>query len=144
METFSALLVICEGNSPVTVEFPTQRPVTRSLICIWINGWGWWFDTPSRSLWRHCNVHSLISSVASSSMRTRTRFQFIPPELLLLMVHISVRHGMFIKLYIRVLTVTWSLTPPVAQRSVVASSKAIMDAPHCSPFVRGIQMMNIS
>ena len=30
------------GNSPVTGEFPTQRPVTRlvfSLICVWINGW---------------------------------------------------------------------------------------------------------
>ena len=31
METFSALLAICAGNSPVTVEFPTQRPVTRSF-----------------------------------------------------------------------------------------------------------------
>ena len=30
METFSALLAICAGNSPVTVEFPSQRPVTRS------------------------------------------------------------------------------------------------------------------
>ena len=29
METFSALLVICAGNSPVSGEFPTQRPVTR-------------------------------------------------------------------------------------------------------------------
>ena len=29
-ETFSALLAIC-GNSPVTVEFPAQRPVTRSF-----------------------------------------------------------------------------------------------------------------
>ena len=28
METFSALLAICAGNSPVTGEFPTQRPVT--------------------------------------------------------------------------------------------------------------------
>ena len=27
-ETFSALLAICAGNSPVTGEFPTQRPVT--------------------------------------------------------------------------------------------------------------------
>ena len=31
-----------------------------SLICAWINSWvkqwwGWWFETPSRSLWRHCN-----------------------------------------------------------------------------------------
>ena len=31
METFSALLAICVGNSPVTVEFPTQRPVARSF-----------------------------------------------------------------------------------------------------------------
>ena len=31
METFSALLAICAGNSPVTGELPTQRPVTRSF-----------------------------------------------------------------------------------------------------------------
>ena len=30
METFSALLAICAGNSPVAGEFPVQRPVTRS------------------------------------------------------------------------------------------------------------------
>ena len=42
METFSALLAICAGNSPVTGEFPAQRPVTRSfdvLICARMNGW---------------------------------------------------------------------------------------------------------
>ena len=31
METVSALLAICAGNSPVPDEFPTQRPVTRSF-----------------------------------------------------------------------------------------------------------------
>ena len=31
METFSALLAICAGNSPVTGEFPAQMPVTRSF-----------------------------------------------------------------------------------------------------------------
>ena len=31
METFSALLAICAGNSPVPGEFSTQRPVTRSF-----------------------------------------------------------------------------------------------------------------
>ena len=31
METFSALPAICAGNSPVTGEFPAQRPVTRSF-----------------------------------------------------------------------------------------------------------------
>ena len=43
METFSALLAICAGNSPVTGEFPVQRPVTRSFnvsfMCVWINDW---------------------------------------------------------------------------------------------------------
>ena len=43
METSSALLAICGGNSPVTGEFPTQRPVTQSLkfslSCARINGW---------------------------------------------------------------------------------------------------------
>ena len=31
MQAFSALLTICAGNSPVPVEFPAQRPVTRSF-----------------------------------------------------------------------------------------------------------------
>ena len=31
METFSALLALCEGNPTVTGEFPSQRPVTRSF-----------------------------------------------------------------------------------------------------------------
>ena len=31
METFSSLLALCAGNSKVTGEFPSQRPVTRSF-----------------------------------------------------------------------------------------------------------------
>ena len=31
METLSALLAFCAGNSPVTGEFPEQRSMTRSL-----------------------------------------------------------------------------------------------------------------
>ena len=65
METLSALLAICAGNSPVTGEFPAQRPVTRSFDVFfdlrlnkWLSNqsWGWWFETLSRPLWRHCNV----------------------------------------------------------------------------------------
>ena len=65
METFSALLAICAGNSPVTGEFPTQRPVTRSFDFYFdlrpnerLNkqSWGWWFETLSSPLWRHRNV----------------------------------------------------------------------------------------
>ena len=43
METLTALLTFSVGNSPVTGEFPAQRPVTRkfmfSLICVWNNSW---------------------------------------------------------------------------------------------------------
>ena len=43
METFSALLAICAGNSPVPGEFPAQRPLTRSFDVFFdlrlINGW---------------------------------------------------------------------------------------------------------
>ena len=65
METFFALLAICAGNPPVTGEFLSQRPVTRSFDVFFdlrLNkrlskqSWGWWFETPSRSLWHHCNV----------------------------------------------------------------------------------------
>ena len=64
METFSALLAICAGNSPVNGEFPGQRPVTRSFDVFFelrLNkrlskqSRGWWFETLSRPLWRHCN-----------------------------------------------------------------------------------------
>ena len=43
METFSALLAICAGNSPIPGEFLAQRPVTRSFDVFFdlhvINGW---------------------------------------------------------------------------------------------------------
>ena len=55
METFSALLVICGHRwTPLTKEW--HGALMFSLICAWINGWGWWFETPSRPLWRHCKV----------------------------------------------------------------------------------------
>ena len=55
-ETFSALLAICVGNSPVPGEFPAQRPVTRSFDVFFDlhpnkqlskQWWGLWFETPS-------------------------------------------------------------------------------------------------
>ena len=66
METFSALLAICTGNSPVPGEFPAQRRVTRSFDVFFDlrpnkrlskQWWGWWFETLSCSLWRHCNLY---------------------------------------------------------------------------------------
>ena len=35
METFSALLTLCAGNSLVISEFPSQRPVTKRPVTIW-------------------------------------------------------------------------------------------------------------
>ena len=55
---------ICAGNSPVPGEFPVHRPVTRSFHVFFdlrLNkplskqSWGWWFETLSPPLWRHCN-----------------------------------------------------------------------------------------
>ena len=43
METFSALLAICAGNSSVPGKFPHKGQwrgaLMLSLICVWINGW---------------------------------------------------------------------------------------------------------
>ena len=67
METFSVLLALCVENSPVTGEFPSQRPVTRGFDIFFdlrLNkrlskqSLGWWFETPSCSFWYHCNVMS--------------------------------------------------------------------------------------
>ena len=71
MEPFSALLAICAGNSPASREFPAKRPVTRSFdvffdLCLnkrfRKQSWGWWFETLSLPLWRHCNVTSNMDS----------------------------------------------------------------------------------
>ena len=90
----SALLVICVGNSPVTGEFPSNRPVTRSFDVFFglrlknrlrKQSWGWWLETPSRSLWRHSNVtkswhhdnspfsmyHSIVASISIDIMNSR-------------------------------------------------------------------------
>ena len=52
METFSVLLAICAGNSPIPGEFPAQRPVKRNFDVFFDlrpnkllskQSWGWWF-----------------------------------------------------------------------------------------------------
>ena len=77
IETFSALLALCAGNSPVTGEFHAERPVTRSFGVFFdlrLNkrlskqSWGWWFGTPSRSLWRHCNVGTAAELFTSTML----------------------------------------------------------------------------
>ena len=74
METFSALLAICAGNSPVPGEFPGQRPVTWSFDVFFdlrLNkhlskqSWGWRIETLSRPLWRHYNTPAHYTCIIS-------------------------------------------------------------------------------
>ena len=69
MKTFSALLDLCAGNSPVTDEFPSQRPVTRTFDVFFDlhlskrlskQSKRWWFKRRSRLLWRHCNDFQIM------------------------------------------------------------------------------------
>ena len=73
METFSALLALCAGNSLVSGEFPAQRPVTRSFDVFFDlrpnkrlskQSWGWWFETLLSPLWCHRNgSHAIIWTI---------------------------------------------------------------------------------
>ena len=84
---FSALQAICADNSPVSGEFPTQRPVTRSFDVFFdlrLNkrlskqSWGWWFELLSLPFWRLCNdifeirSYFLTYSACSKPMWSRT------------------------------------------------------------------------
>ena len=75
MEIISALLALCAGNSLITGEFPSQRPVTRSFDVFFdlrLNKQlrkqlsGWWIETPLRSFLRHCNGVMFLSSLIHS------------------------------------------------------------------------------
>ena len=83
METFSASLAICVGNSPATGEFPAQRPVSRSYDVFFDlrlnkrlskHSWCWWFETSSRPLWRQCNVKTyFLENVTTSGSKLSHR-----------------------------------------------------------------------
>ena len=82
----SALPALCVGNSPSTGEFPSQRPVTRSFeVFFGLNkrlskqSWGWWFETPSCSLWRHCKVCGV--SFHAGSRYSQTQNSIVQTEL---------------------------------------------------------------
>ena len=82
METFSALLAICAGNSMVTGEFPAQRPVPRSfgVFFDWINGWV--NNREAGDLRRHRTHHD----VTIMMNLLQKCLQFIPPNNLLLLL----------------------------------------------------------
>ena len=66
METFSALLVKCVVNSPVFFDVRLHKRFSKQ----W---WVWWFETPSRPLWRHSSelICANISQGNCSVQNTR-------------------------------------------------------------------------
>ena len=85
MQTFSTLLALCAGNSLVTGEFPSQRPVmcsfdiffdlclNKGLSKLW---WGWWFEMSLRSLWRQCNDYRSVSGFSFVWFYNQNQFLF--------------------------------------------------------------------
>ena len=80
METFSALLALCEGNPLVTatVDSPHKGQwlgaLMYSLICackqLSKQSRLRWFETPSRSLWRHSNENHAMKSELAHELYT--------------------------------------------------------------------------
>ena len=82
METFTALLALCAGNSLPTGIFPSPKPVTRNFSVL--------FDvrpnkrlckqsrrrcseTPSRSLWFYCNDRILVEALFIKFLSNKCR-----------------------------------------------------------------------
>ena len=59
METFSALLALCEGNPPVTGWFPHKGSFDVFFDMQYLSKQSRrrWFETPWRSFWRYYNGH---------------------------------------------------------------------------------------
>ena len=74
METFSALLALWGIH-----RWPVNSPHKASEAELWCvfylclhkrlstQSWGWWYETPSRSLWRHCNVPGIKSRTTTQT-----------------------------------------------------------------------------
>ena len=74
MEAFSTLLSLCAGSSPATVN-SQHRGQWRGTLMFFFDlrwnkrlskqPWGWWFKTPSWSLWRQCNEQNVLLTLTS-------------------------------------------------------------------------------
>ena len=83
METFFALLALCAGKSPVPVNSAHKSQWRGALMFIFYlhlnkrlrkQSWGWWFETHSSLLWRHCNECFNVSmSLGSEATPTTTQ-----------------------------------------------------------------------
>ena len=72
MEIFFAFLALSAGNSPITGEFPSQRPVTRSVdvffICAWANSW---VNNPDAGDLRRHRTHHCNANIGSDNQHER-------------------------------------------------------------------------
>ena len=106
---FFALLALCEGNPPVTGGFPSQKPVTRSFDVFFDlrpnkrlgqQSRGRWFDTSSRSLWRHCNEEfqqSILRLGLCTVRRVKHLFTYVSSVMLYWQTSLSTKIITFIK-----------------------------------------------
>ena len=83
MESFYALLTLCADNSPVTGEFPSQRPATRSFDVFFDlhlskrlskQPRAWWFETPSRPC-EDVNMHC-VKLIPTNDIYVHVRILF--------------------------------------------------------------------
>ena len=105
---------ICRVTGHVCGEFtghrwiPAQRTVTRSFDVFFdlrLNkrlskqSWGWWFETPSRSFWRHCNValryHYSTTTANHEVCNTRTTYHGVC-DVITITANDYYRHGIHI------------------------------------------------
>ena len=79
-------------------EFPARRPVTRGFDVFFdlrLNKqlskqpWGWWFETPSWSLWRQCNDMLWIKFMSTPYVVISNNSNFE--------MHPDLRTGMFVR-----------------------------------------------
>ena len=110
----------CAGNSPVTGEFPSQRPVTRCFDIFFDlrpnkhlseQSWGWWFETPSCPLWRQCNdmdVTDWVSIRRQAIIWTNVElFPIGPSRTNFSEIQIKIQNFSFMKMHLKMSSAKW-------------------------------------
>ena len=135
------------GNSPVPGEVPTQRPVTRGfdvLFDVRLNqrlskqSWGWWFERPSHSLWRHGYFETPVDPAYFNKVNSingskdwQTGKHFCSSRAIVLIIHFNDVLMSAMASQITRLTIVYSIVCSVADQRKYQSSASLA-------FVRGI------
>ena len=54
-------------KAPVTQSFDIFSDL-RLIKGLSKQSWGWWFETPSRPLWRHCNALDIMAAILADDI----------------------------------------------------------------------------